>query len=145
MELPLRISHNDIVKAQNEDAELQLVVGKSLSADDGEYFTANDLVFRRFFPSTASLAEPWLVKNQLWVPPPYRLNILKFAHDSQMSAHPGVRKTMTKIKDVFFLAENAHRCHPLLQTLHRLYVGRETQSKYSQGPVETDSCGRRTI
>jgi len=100
--LPLDISHEDIVAAQKEDPEIQSLLTKNAELNKTDFVVHNNLVFRQYIPPTANSTETWLTKTQLWVPPPFRKEILRLAHDNPMSAHSGINRTLSRIREHFF-------------------------------------------
>ena len=69
-------------------------------------------------PPDASTNEAWRVVHQVVVPPSYRAEVLKTAHDLPMAGHLGIRKTQDRILQHFFwprlhrdVAEFCKTCH----------------------------------
>ena len=60
------------------------------------------ILMRKWRPPDVSTDEDWNTHHQIVVPPLYRKEILRLAHDNAMSGHLGVSKTYNRILKYFF-------------------------------------------
>ena len=73
---------------------------------------------RKWRPPDVSTDEDWNTHHQIVVPPLYRKEILRLAHDNAMSGHLGVSKTYNRILKYFFwpglmkdVKQHCRSCH----------------------------------
>ena len=66
------------------------------------YFVKNDVLMRKWRPRDVPSFEAWRVFYQVVVPPPYRNEVLKLAHETPLAGHLGVNKTYRKILNHFY-------------------------------------------
>ena len=80
------------------------------------YYVKDDILFRKWRPPDASPDEEWRVVHQIVVPTLYRKDILNMAHDSPLSGHLGIKKTIQNFywpklkRDVTEYCRSCHTC-----------------------------------
>ena len=65
------------------------------------YYIKNEILMRKWRPFDVSADEEWAVYYQIAVPKSYRHEILSITHESPMSGHLGINKTITKLLIIF--------------------------------------------
>ncbi len=82
------------------------------------YFIQNRVLMRKWRPPDVSADEEWGFRYQIIVPKSYQLEILSLAHDTPLSGHLGINKTLRKITTHFYwpdiqkdVAEFCKTCH----------------------------------
>lgn len=99
------ISPHDIMSAQKDDVSLERIrkdaqagsVFKRANAEIG-WFVKRGMVYREF----KSLKDTRMSYTQLVVPLSYRDKVMRLAHESIMSGHMGIRRTLDRVLSAFF-------------------------------------------
>ena len=96
-----------LIEAQQVDEELLKLRQTALTVNESEsvpecYYVKSEVLMRKWRPPDRPADEDWAVVHQIVVPPPYRSEILRLAHEVPMAGHLGVRKTLSKIMAHFF-------------------------------------------
>ena len=96
-----------MVAAQQADIELkglsQTACSEAEAVDVPEcYYVKDDILMRKWRPPLKPADEDWTVVHQIVVPPCYRNEILKIAHELPVGGHLGVRKTKDRIMRHFY-------------------------------------------
>ncbi|XP_076049290.1 uncharacterized protein LOC143029963 [Oratosquilla oratoria] len=84
-----------------------------------EYYLDKGVLFRRWVESTCPTDDAvWSEKRQVMLPRVYRKEVLRLGHDSPLSGHLGVRKTLDRIWQHFYwpgirrdVAQHCRTCH----------------------------------
>nr|XP_054757359.1 uncharacterized protein LOC129263473 [Lytechinus pictus] len=118
-------SKSSLVQAQQADPELKSLSQKACSEADADkvpecFYIKDDILMRKWRPPRRPADEDWCIIHQVVVPPCYRTDILKMAHELPMAGHVGIRKTEDRImrhfywpkmhKDVVHFCKTCHTC-----------------------------------
>ena len=118
-------SKSSLVKAQQADPELKCLSQKACSEAEANevpecYYVKDDVLMRKWRPPRRPADEEWCIVHQVVVPPGYRKEILRLAHELPMAGHVGIRKTEDRImrhfywpkmhKDVVHYCKTCHTC-----------------------------------
>ncbi|XP_076059649.1 uncharacterized protein LOC143036286 [Oratosquilla oratoria] len=84
-----------------------------------EYYLDKGVLFRRWVESTCPTDDAvWSERRQVMLPRVYRKEVLRLGHDSPLSGHLGVRKTLDRIWQHFYwpgirrdVAQHCRTCH----------------------------------
>ncbi|XP_076032451.1 uncharacterized protein LOC143020172 [Oratosquilla oratoria] len=84
-----------------------------------EYYLEEGVLFRRWVESTCPTDDAvWSERRQVMLPRVYRKEVLRLGHDSPLSGHLGVRKTLDRIWQHFYwpgvrraVAQQCRTCH----------------------------------
>ncbi|XP_076038313.1 uncharacterized protein LOC143023610 [Oratosquilla oratoria] len=84
-----------------------------------EYYLDKGVLFRRWVESTCPTDDAvWSERRQVMLPKVYRKEVLRLGHDSPLSGHLGVRKTLDRIWQHFYwpgirrdVAQHCRTCH----------------------------------
>ncbi|XP_076065323.1 uncharacterized protein LOC143039330 [Oratosquilla oratoria] len=84
-----------------------------------EYYLDKGVLFRRWVESTCPTDDAvWSERRQIMLPRVYRKEVLRLGHDSPLSGHMGVRKTLDRIWQHFYwpgirrdVAQHCRTCH----------------------------------
>lgn len=100
-------SHSSLITRQVEDPSLTTVRRDLVSEFDSEkedhcFFSRNGVIMRKWTPPLSSPSNFWEIKYQIVIPTCYRKRMLFQAHDSPLSGHLGVTKTLSRIRNYFF-------------------------------------------
>ncbi|XP_076053551.1 uncharacterized protein LOC143032568 [Oratosquilla oratoria] len=85
-----------------------------------EYYLDKGVLFRRWVESTCPTDDDavWSERRQVMLPRVYRKEVLRLGHDSPLSGHLGVRKTLDRIWQHFYwpgirrdVAQHCRTCH----------------------------------
>ncbi|KAL2091675.1 hypothetical protein ACEWY4_013938 [Coilia grayii] len=96
-----------LIEAQRKDGELSLLreaaadVEESRVMADG-FYLQNDVLMRKWRPPERPATEDWAVVEQVVLPPCFRPEVLRLAHEAAMAGHLGVRKTQAKLMRHFY-------------------------------------------
>jgi hypothetical protein len=98
---------NALIKEQKSDPEIGLLINDSLTDEEIKevpvgYFHKSGVLMRKFRPPDVPAEDEWKIVNQIVVPPSFRGEILKTAHDLPLAGHLGVTKTHDRILQHFF-------------------------------------------
>ncbi|XP_076052821.1 uncharacterized protein LOC143032237 [Oratosquilla oratoria] len=106
---------------QRVDPDLRELYEKieSRSELSEEYYLEEGVLFRRWVESTCPTDDAvWSERRQVMLPRVYRKEILQLGHDSPLSGHLGVRKTLDRIWQHFYwpgirrdVAQHCRTCH----------------------------------
>ncbi|KAJ8044409.1 hypothetical protein HOLleu_07148 [Holothuria leucospilota] len=99
-----QINEQDIKQAQRNDPTLHRILNltdssvdtKPLEQSHSRFILRNDLLYREFKCRDGEIS------SQLVVPKPYRVQVMKLAHDSILGGHQGSRKTKQKVLSDFY-------------------------------------------
>ena len=99
-----QINEQDIKQAQKIDPTLHRIRNLADSSVDtrpfeqghGRFVLRNELLYREFKCRDGEIS------SQLVVPKPYRVQVMKLAHDSILGGHQGSRKTKQKVLSDFY-------------------------------------------
>ena len=94
----LQTSSDDLIKLREQAAP---DVAGLHDSPVGFYYHGG-ILMRKWRPSDISADSEWSVKYQIVVPPEYRVEILKMAHENPLGGHLGIKKTYCRILDCFF-------------------------------------------
>ena len=78
------------------------------------YFIKNGVLMRKWRPPDVSTDDEWAFRFRIIVPTSYRHEILSLAHDTPLSGHLGINKTLQKVTTHFYwpgIAEFCKTCH----------------------------------
>nr|XP_054769552.1 uncharacterized protein LOC129277391 [Lytechinus pictus] len=118
-------SKSSLVQAQQADPELKSLSQKACSEAEADkvpecFYVKDDILMRKWRPPRRPADEDWCIIHQVVVPPCYRTDILKMAHELPMAGHVGIRKTEDRImrhfywpkmhKDVVHFCKTCHTC-----------------------------------
>ncbi|XP_063970042.1 uncharacterized protein LOC135157629 [Lytechinus pictus] len=102
------------------DLKCDLVSGPVTVGVVPELPMKDDILMRKWRPPRRPADEDWCIIHQVVVPPCYRTDILKMAHELPMAGHVGIRKTEDRImrhfywpkmhKDVVHFCKTCHTC-----------------------------------
>lgn len=103
----LSLSRQQLIADQKADESLAhlfegAVTGDVIEAMSTGYVVKDGLLMRKWTPLNVSPVEEWSVVTQIVVPMPYRVEILKLAHDNPLAGHLGIKKTYNRILRHFF-------------------------------------------
>ena len=119
------ISSSQLIAEQHKDPDISCIFERALqdsemSEDPVCYYTNSGILMRKWRPPDASVDDDWLVKYQIVIPKPYRMDILRTAHETPLAGHLGINKTYHKIlnhfywpgirKDVVEFCRSCHTC-----------------------------------
>ena len=118
-------SFSNLIKEQQNDPEISALYHKASNEIDAAggpvcYFIQNGVLMRKWRPPDVSVDDEWAFRYQIIVPKPYQSEILSLAHDTPLSGHLGINKTLQKItthfywpgirKDVVEFCKTCHTC-----------------------------------
>ncbi|KAL1261229.1 hypothetical protein QQF64_009056 [Cirrhinus molitorella] len=119
----LSLSREQLIAEQRKDETMSslleaVVPVEQLESVSQGYFVEDGVLMRKWRPSNASAADQRQVVKQVVVPPSYRSEILKLAHDGPFAGHLGVNKTYDRVLRHFFwpglksdVASYCRSCH----------------------------------
>ena len=101
-----RFTHCDLVKAQQEDFEIGKLYGSAIPQEEMEneadgFYLCNDVLMRKWRARECPADQDWRVVYQVVLPPCYREDMLKLAHEVPTAGHLGIRKTQAKVQPGF--------------------------------------------
>ena len=124
-----------LIEAQEKAEDLKRLRDIALSAEEAAnvsqcYYTKSGVLMRKWSPPGRPTDEDWTAVHQVVVPPSYRKEILRLAHDIPMAGHLGVRKTEARIlahfywprlrQDVTEYCKSCHTCQVVGKPQHRI-------------------------
>ena len=107
LEVPEKFSRSNLIDKQLADSSLAIVRKEALQFDeinneDTCYYFKNNLLMRKWTPTSIPASHTWSIKHQIVIPKCYRENILSLAHSIPISGHMGVTKTLERIRNYFY-------------------------------------------
>ena len=118
-------SKSSLIREQQNDPVRYLRFSKSSDEMDAAgapvcYFIKNGVLMRKWRPPDVSANEEWAFRYQIIIPKSYQSEILSLAHDTPLSGHLGINKTLQKVtthfywpgvrKDVVQFCKTCHTC-----------------------------------
>nr|XP_054753966.1 uncharacterized protein LOC129259729 [Lytechinus pictus] len=96
-----------LIAAQQSAADLKGLYHVALTAEEAEkvsqcYYIKSGVLMRKWCPPGRPIDEDWVAVDQIVVPPQYRAEILRLAHDIPLAGHLGVSKTVARIRARFY-------------------------------------------
>ena len=98
-----------LVEAQRSDETLQPLFeeveanSNALPDSATHFYIESDVLFRCWIPPKCRKEdESWAAVRQLVVPVHYRLTLLQLAHDHHLSGHFGIRRTFSKLIQIYY-------------------------------------------
>ena len=116
-------SKSSLVQAQQADSVLKGLSQTACSEAEAEkvpecYYVRDGILMRKWRPPLRPADEDWTVIHQIIVPPCYRKEILRIAHELPVGGHLGAKKTKDRIRKHFYwpklgvdVAEFCRTCH----------------------------------
>jgi len=101
------VTPSDVIKAQGEDPSLEkirkfVVEGNTIVRPTNgrvDWFKKGGLIYRKFVDTSLETEQVYV---QLVVPQPLRETVIKLAHESIMSGHMGIRRTLDRVLTSFY-------------------------------------------
>ena len=93
------MSTSQQIVEQHKDTELASLFARVVDENEVSQspvclFTKNGVLMWKWRPPNVSVEDEWAVKHQIVVPKSYRQEILRMAHETPLSGHMGVNKTI---------------------------------------------------
>ena len=129
-----------LIEEQNNDTEVLQLRSRAQPYEEAEkvpecYYIQDDILMRKWRPPDATPEEEWKVVHQVVLPKVYRQEILNLAHDSPLSGHLGVRKTVHRILQHFYWPRLKHDVSQYCKTCHTCQVVGKPNQKIPQAPL----------
>ncbi|XP_071502498.1 uncharacterized protein [Diadema antillarum] len=129
-----------LIKAQMEDEELLKLREGALTVDEAKgvpecFYVKSGVLMRKWRPPDRPADEDWTVVDQTVVPPPYRKEILRLAHEIPMAGHMGVKKTLCRIRAHFFWPKMRKDVSEFCRTCHECQVVGKPQHAIRPAPL----------
>ncbi|XP_071504452.1 uncharacterized protein [Diadema antillarum] len=129
-----------LIKAQMEDEELLKLREGALTVDEAKgvpecFYVKSGVLMRKWRPPDRPADEDWTIVNQIVVPPPYRKEILRLAHEIPMAGHMGVKKTLCRIRTHFFWPKMRKDVSEFCRTCHECQVVGNPQHAIRPAPL----------
>lgn len=120
-----KFNREDLIREQRghpiiSDMRSQAGSLEDLSGEAVGFYMLHDVLMRKWRDPECSAAEEWRVYHQLVLPPCYRSEILRLAHEIPTSGHLGINKTKARVmrhfywpnlrKDVVEFCRTCHEC-----------------------------------
>ena len=100
-------SKSSLAEAQQADVVLKGLSQTACSEAEADnvlecYYVKDGILMREWRPPLRPADEDWTVVHQVVVPPCYRKEILRIAHELPVGGHLGIRKTKDRIMRHFY-------------------------------------------
>lgn len=133
-------SRSSLVEAQQVDPGLKCLFQKACSEAEAKvvpecYYVKNDILMRKWRPSQRPADAEWCVVHQIVVPPCYRTEILKMAHELPMAGHVGIRKTEDRITRHFYWPKMHQDVVQFCKTCHTCQIIGKSQPSIKPAPL----------
>ena len=98
---------SSLIREQQNDPEIFALYQKSSDEMDAAggpvcYFIKNGVLMRKWRPPDVSADDEWAFRYQIIMPKSYQSEILSLAHDTPLSGHLGINKTLQKVTTHFY-------------------------------------------
>ena len=129
-----------MVEAQQADSELKGLFQTACSEAEAEkvpecYYVKDGILMRKWRPPLRPADEDWTVVHQVVVPPGYRKEILRIAHELPVGGHLGVRKTKDRIMRHFYWPKSSADVAEFCRTCHTCQVVGKPQPSLKPAPL----------
>ena len=129
-----------LIKAQAEADDLSRLRDIAVTAEEAQnmsqcFYTKSGVLMRKWTPSGRPKDEDWTAVTQVVVPPRYRKEILRLAHDIPMAGHLGVRKTVARILAHFYWPRLRQDVAEYCRTCHTCQVVGKPQHRIKPAPL----------
>ena len=136
-ELPVSLSHSEVVQEQSDDSSLTQLFERVLPASEissaaNGYFLHNGLLFRKWVPVGENCVDADVF--QMVVPTKFRPLVLKVAHDE--CGHFGVRKTYLNILKHFFWPRVQRDVSAYIKTCHVCQLTGKPNQNVKPAPLQ---------
>ena len=133
-------SKSSLVEAQQADSELKGLFQTACSEAEAEkvaecYYVKDGMLMRKWRPPLRPADEDWTVVHQVVVPPTYRKEILRIAHELPVGGHLGVRKTKDRIMRHFYWPKLSADVAEFCRTCHTCQVVGKPQPSLKPAPL----------
>ena len=133
-------SKSSLVEAQQADSELKGLFQTACSEAEAEkvpecYYVKDGMLMRKWRPPLRPADEDWTVVHQVVVPPGYRKEILRIAHELPVGGHLGVRKTKDRIMRHFYWPKLSVDVAEFCRTCHTCQVVGKPQPSLKPAPL----------
>ncbi|KAL2081327.1 hypothetical protein ACEWY4_023180 [Coilia grayii] len=114
-----------LIAGQKSDPDLAVLRSSAASFEESRvmaqgFYLREEVLMRKWRPADRPATEVWSIVDQVVLPPSFRPEVLRLAHETSMAGHLGIRKTQDKIlkhfywpqlhKDVVALCRSCHAC-----------------------------------
>ena len=133
-------SKSSLVEAQQADSKLKGLFQTACSEAEAEkvpecYYVKDGMLMRKWRPPLRPADEDWTVVHQVVVPPGYRKEILRIAHELPVGGHLGVRKTKDRIMRHFYWPKLSADVAEFCRTCHTCQVVGKPQPSLKPAPL----------
>lgn len=123
-----KFSRDDLVREQKSDPVISDIRSQSgtlqdLSGEAVGFYVLQDVLMRKWRDPECSAAEEWRVYHQVVLPPCYREEIMRLAHEIPTSGHLGINKTQARVMRHFYWPKLCKDVVEFCKTCHECQVG----------------------
>ncbi|XP_068205168.1 uncharacterized protein [Palaemon carinicauda] len=134
-------SRESLIEAQKQDSELARIRDKAESLSELEvepsgYYLKDDVLMHKWRPKIVPADAEWTILYQAEVPPQYREEILRLAHEQPMGGHLGVRKTREKVSLEFCWPNFNRRVAEYCRSCHSCQVISKKDPNHRKAPLQ---------
>jgi hypothetical protein len=116
-------SKSSLIREQQNDPEISALYQKASDKMDAAgspvcYFIKNGMLMRKWRPLDVSADDEWAFRYQIIILKSYQCEILSLVHDTPLSGHLGINKTLQKVTTHFYwpgvrkdIVEFCKTCH----------------------------------
>ena len=133
-------TRGDLVRAQQGDPSVKKLYDGAITQEEmvneaeGFYLT-NDVLMRKWRARECPADQEWKVLYQVVLPPCYREDILKLAHDVPTAGHLGSRKTQAKVQQHFYWPKMHKDIVNFCRSCHACQVGGKPNQVIPKAPL----------
>ena len=120
-----KFSRSSLIEKQKADPDLRKLAQTACSEEEAQgvpecYYVKSGVLMRKWRPTQRPADEEWSIVHQIVIPPCYRDEILRIAHDIPVAGHLVIRKTQARVmahlywpklhRDVVKFCKTCHTC-----------------------------------
>ena len=124
-------------KADPEVGQLRQAAMSEVEIDDvpDGFYLKDDVLMRKWRDPRSPASDEWSVVHQVVLPPGYRPDVLRLAHEAPMAGHVGIRRTQSRIMAHFFWPQLHKDVVQFCRTCHVCQVVGKPQPAIKPAPL----------
>ena len=135
-----KFSRSSLIEQQNADPVLKKLAQTACSEEEAKgvpecYYVKSGVLMRKWRPTQKPADEEWSIVHQIVVPPCYRDEILRIAHEIPVAGHLGIRKTQARVMAHFYWPKLHQDVVKFIKTCHTCQMVGKPQPSIKPAPM----------
>ena len=135
-----KFSRSSLIEKQKADPDLRKLAQTACSDEEAQgvpecYYVKSGVLMRKWRPTQRPPDEEWSIVHQIVIPPCYRDEILRIAHEIPVGGHFGIRKTQARVMAPFYWPKLHQDVVELCKTCHTCQMVGKPQPSIKPAPM----------